>query len=568
MILADAITTQNDTAKEATSAVDERMTKDVPANGVHSPSYPKRSSVIELWKKRESAIKASSVTSKSNVRVVPFEEKKDENQEIEQDKEHSLTLPYNSKNAPEPTAAHARESKSTVVASPRRSNIRDSWKKRVANAQSFQASPKVEKRMDIVSKAGMDEDGKIESLTEKSRVPINTRTIGTSSNASSSAFDELKSKWAKFGVHHNENPAESQLTEKSAKEESKESTSPITEKSAKEESKESTSPEESTAEETPPIVKGSGSAYSSRAQRLGSKRFRARHSRKTQTASTKCTDDIVDPTFNDSENTVLSSSMPSKKSPDQSMQSTEKESSSTFPLDETIQNVSTPINTATSHDYSNICVPSISGSWTEENRDKTNSTSLNSRANRRLRDMRIRNQTLSAEEPEDTTKGTTTSRSSGLSSTINIVRSKSATMMRFGTYSGSEIASVGDLPTKRPAHVDSMDAQTSALNNVVPDANEMIPDEFVSEKDLNVESFKTAYDKTSFGQIANDMRVEASSLFGENFLNEVNEGVHSAINQMGLGDFFQTNTSTKPKRAPSPVEEVAIEVEYMADSDA
>ena len=81
MILADAITTQNDTAKEATSAVDERMTKDVPANGVHSPSYPKRSSVIELWKKRESAIKASSATSKSNVRVVPFEEKKDENQE-------------------------------------------------------------------------------------------------------------------------------------------------------------------------------------------------------------------------------------------------------------------------------------------------------------------------------------------------------------------------------------------------------------------------------------------------------------------------------------------------------
>jgi len=107
--------------------------------------------------------------------------------------------------------------------------------------------------------------------------------------------------------------------------------------------------------------------------------------------------------------------------------------------------------------------------------------------------------------------------------------------------------------------------QRSPLHDVVPDVNEMIPDEFVSEKNANVHSFKTAYDKMSLGQIAKDMTEEASSIFDVDLFNN---GMHTAISQLVLGDIFQKQTPKKiVRRVPSPVEDVAIEVEYVADSD-
>ena len=117
--------------------------------------------------------------------------------------------------------------------------------------------------------------------------------------------------------------------------------------------------------------------------------------------------------------------------------------------------------------------------------------------------------------------------------------------------------------------------------DVVPDVSEMIPDEFVSEKNASVQSFQSAYERMSLEQIAKDMQEEASSVLKMDFLNNeyLNKGIDAAgkgINAAGMslhqfvgGDMFQKkSTKTKlPKRAPSPVEEVAIEVEYIADSD-
>jgi len=114
---------------------------------------------------------------------------------------------------------------------------------------------------------------------------------------------------------------------------------------------------------------------------------------------------------------------------------------------------------------------------------------------------------------------------------------------------------------------ESKNSQKSPLHDVVPDADKMVPEEFVSEKNTNVDSFKTAVERTSIGQLAKDMTEEASSVLG---LDIFNSGMQNAINKLVLGDVFQqkkTRPKKLPKRAPSPIEEVAIEVEYVADSD-
>jgi len=114
---------------------------------------------------------------------------------------------------------------------------------------------------------------------------------------------------------------------------------------------------------------------------------------------------------------------------------------------------------------------------------------------------------------------------------------------------------------------ESKNSQRSPLHDVVPDADKMVPEEFVSEKNTNVDSFKTAVERTSIGQLAKDMTEEASSVLG---LDIFNNGMQNAINKLVIGDIFQQKKSPPkklPKRAPSPIEEVAIEVEYVADSD-
>ena len=131
-------------------------------------------------------------------------------------------------------------------------------------------------------------------------------------------------------------------------------------------------------------------------------------------------------------------------------------------------------------------------------------------------------------------------------------------------HSTAESATIGGETRDSQTTRDS--SQRSRL--IVPDADRMVPEEFVSEKDANVESFKTAYETTSFEQIAKDMTEQASSVLGIDILNN---GMQNTLNELGLGDVFRQKKTTRKKipkrRVPSPVEEVAIEVEYVADSD-
>ena len=106
--------------------------------------------------------------------------------------------------------------------------------------------------------------------------------------------------------------------------------------------------------------------------------------------------------------------------------------------------------------------------------------------------------------------------------------------------------------------------KSSPLHGVVPDANKMIPEEFVSEKNTNVESFQSAYNRTTLKDIAKDMTDEASSVLG---MDDFNQIMQDAFNKIPFGDLFHLPSKKIIKRVPSPVEEVAIEVEYVADSD-
>merc|ERR1712238_285531 len=76
---------------------------------------------------------------------------------------------------------------------------------------------------------------------------------------------------------------------------------------------------------------------------------------------------------------------------------------------------------------------------------------------------------------------------------------------------------------------ESKNSQKSPLHDVVPDADKMVPEEFVSEKNTNVDSFKTAVERTSIGQLAKDMTEEASSVLG---LDIFNSGMQNAINKL------------------------------------
>lgn len=103
---------------------------------------------------------------------------------------------------------------------------------------------------------------------------------------------------------------------------------------------------------------------------------------------------------------------------------------------------------------------------------------------------------------------------------------------------------------------------------VVPGADDMVPDEFVSEKNASVASFRTAYKRMSFEQMAKDIREEAGSVLDMEF---ISKGMHAASES--IHKFVESEVFAAPRprktnnRIPSPVEEVAIEVEYIADSD-
>jgi hypothetical protein len=110
-------------------------------------------------------------------------------------------------------------------------------------------------------------------------------------------------------------------------------------------------------------------------------------------------------------------------------------------------------------------------------------------------------------------------------------------------------------------------------------AQDIVAEEFVSESNANVEAFKSAYQSLSLEQIAHDLQEEvAGSVFDvqaldlKKFAQDLNQGMTAAsesLNRLvGTGIFAQGNRRISSKRDTSPMEEeVAIEVEYIEDSD-
>jgi hypothetical protein len=152
----------------------------------------------------------------------------------------------------------------------------------------------------------------------------------------------------------------------------------------------------------------------------------------------------------------------------------------------------------------------------------------------------------------------------------------SASMCSETTFSNSYMQSTnasGNTTESDSQRERKMAQLKSSFKDVVPDADTMIPDEFVSEKNANVQSFQAAYENMSLEQIANDMKEEASSVLSMNFLSNdlLNKSMYAAgesLNKLVAGEMFKKQQKHRLiTRAPSPVEEVAIEVEYIADDD-
>jgi len=568
LIIIDTVKAENEKMEEIANAQDENIAHE----GQKSP-YPKRSNVVGLWKKREEAIKATNLKLKERAREIEFEEKKEANQEIED--YQSPTLPHDSKTvgsertALEPTSEKNVEGKGSTVNAPRRSNIRDSWKKRAANSPSTQfpnssPTPNVDKTAEIMISASdsmvysqSKSSGKILSSTEKSPAPVYNRIPESPSNASTSAFDELKSKWAKFGVQNENNPIAEGDRNQTAESEVKDKIvePPLSPSNSKIDSTE----KESTT--------SGGSSYSARAlaaRRMGSKRFRSKYARKPLTASTSSTDETMGVTKNASADLVVSENKVEQSS-DPFSPSIEKEWVAAFPADESIQNETDSHSNMKADDNArevenNLFHSPVSTEKTKDSIQSPESTSkeastppinismssLSSRANQRLRDIRMRNQNRKEEANTESASGTSSP----------IRRAKT-----HDQYGSTPMPMDESMAFSKSLTDVKSDDQRSPLHAVVPDINKMIPDGFVSENNSNVESFKTAFDNTSFGQIAKDM----SSMID---VDMINEGVHSALNSLGFADLFQTKSPRKvSKRAPSPVEEVAIEVEYLADTN-
>ena len=123
-------------------------------------------------------------------------------------------------------------------------------------------------------------------------------------------------------------------------------------------------------------------------------------------------------------------------------------------------------------------------------------------------------------------------------------------------------------------------AGVAAFQSLGPD-KEMVTDEFVSESNSNVKAFQNAYQSLSLEQIANDLKEEvAGSMLNVQNLDftklasELNQGMSAAseslnklVGGVSVGDGYKGKLRV-PSRGGSPIEEgVAIEVEYIEDSD-
>ena len=138
--------------------------------------------------------------------------------------------------------------------------------------------------------------------------------------------------------------------------------------------------------------------------------------------------------------------------------------------------------------------------------------------------------------------------------------------------------SASDVTSVKDGHFGTARSRDSLL-----DGEDIVADQFVSESNTNVDAFAASFQSLSFAQLANDLKEEAGSVLkGVNFKklsSDWSEGVAAASQSIGeatsklnklVGKDVFTKTKpqpTVPGRIPSPVEEIAIEVEYVEDSD-
>jgi len=427
----------------------------------------------------------------------------------------------------------------------------------------------------------------------------------------------------------NFNNVEKTNPEESTKPESKETESPVSPRAAKNQTNTKSASSETVS-----------TGLSSR--KLGAKSFRSKYRRGTVNRGTE---KITSPTNNTSadaasEQNTGNPSEPKKPSPDYSVPPIEKESIAFFPPYRSTpndcnlpssSNVSSALGRPKIDRRSRSCGPKVSHTGTDSSLQTTallddapttkegsavvSPSPLSSRASRRIRDVRQKQQTQRKDENENTKKETNVKRSVSAgkvrhsSSNVFIqpesaqnqplqepqiqepgrIRSRTSPFMQRirthephgnnfipmdesaafssslcsgSTYGNSQThsAQTGEFTSENATvGAESRSTQRSSLHTVVPDMNEMVPDEFVSENDSNFESFKTAVDRTSFIELAKDLQEDARCVFNVT-------GIQTALNSFG-GLFNKPSPKKVVKRPASPVEEVAIEVEYVADSD-
>lgn len=102
----------------------------------------------------------------------------------------------------------------------------------------------------------------------------------------------------------------------------------------------------------------------------------------------------------------------------------------------------------------------------------------------------------------------------------------------------------------------------------------LVKDEFITESNTNVEAFKSTFQALSLEQIAKDLKDDiALTVPGLDFkklATDLNQGMTAAsesLNKLVGKNVFSTTPRNTPRREPSPIEEIAIEVEYFEGSD-
>jgi hypothetical protein len=102
-------------------------------------------------------------------------------------------------------------------------------------------------------------------------------------------------------------------------------------------------------------------------------------------------------------------------------------------------------------------------------------------------------------------------------------------------------------------------------------AKAIVTDQFVSESHINVDAFTSTFRAMSLGQLAMDLKEEANTVFEvvdfKKLSSDLNQGMVAASKFVGIEAFQKRTPPSRGGGATSPVEEMAIEVEYVEDPE-